>query len=436
MSGPTTKVGGAGSPLKTTAPLSAPGWTPAGNYGVAPGAGGGVKIGGDAVLPVGGKNVPVGLSGELAKDAIIGGVVGCATGTVLGCAIGFGTPIALALLTSAPGGVRQNPDTKQWERADSAACTIGPCYGYKSQLNEPGDPFRSKTAACQNMWDQLSGQYTGGYWYSSVFVGYVDEGGEHGVCRVHLLRGESEGGFADVALNQFSLPPQSATWYPATPQDLRDALIAGGPPPPGIVPELADTGVDWNKIWPGYPAPAGSFGNPNVSGPSSITGPKETTTNPDGSTTTRQSSTPLTYSGNSVTAGPTTTTTTTTNSDGTPRSTTTSVTEHGTEGDAPKEDIPVQCDKYPDSLGCAELDTPGGIVPKETKNITFAPEDLFGTGSCPADVTASFQSIGGTSAKIVNWSGFCAQALPLRALVMALAAIMAFFIVMPGGRVE
>jgi hypothetical protein len=87
-------------------------------------------------------------------------------------------------------------------------------------------------------------------------------------------------------------------------------------------------------------------------------------------------------------------------------------------------------------LGCAELDTPTAEIPRETKDITFAPEELFGTGSCPADVSMSFGTLGGLNAKVVDWTTFCGMALPLRALVIALASIMAFFIIMPGGRVE
>lgn len=105
-------------------------------------------------------------------------------------------------------------------------------------------------------------------------------------------------------------------------------------------------------------------------------------------------------------------------------------------GETPKEDTLTQCDKYPQSLGCAELDTPTGEIPRETKDITFSPEELFGTGSCPADVSMSFGTLGGLNAKVIDWTTFCGMALPLRLLVIALASIMAFFIIMPGGRVE
>lgn len=54
--------------------------------------------------------------------------------------------------------------------------------------------------------------------------------------------------------------------------------------------------------------------------------------------------------------------------------------------DSPEKEQKDFCEQNPDSLACAELDTPEAEIPRDTVNITFAPENLgFGAGTCPAD---------------------------------------------------
>lgn len=54
--------------------------------------------------------------------------------------------------------------------------------------------------------------------------------------------------------------------------------------------------------------------------------------------------------------------------------------------DSPEKEQKEFCEQNPDSLVCAELDTPEAEIPRDTVNITFAPENLgFGAGTCPAD---------------------------------------------------
>lgn len=54
--------------------------------------------------------------------------------------------------------------------------------------------------------------------------------------------------------------------------------------------------------------------------------------------------------------------------------------------DSPEKEQKEFCEQNPDSLACAELDTPEAEIPRDTVNITFAPENLgFGAGTCPAD---------------------------------------------------
>lgn len=184
------------------------------------------------------------------------------------------------------------------------------------------------------------------------------------------------------------------------------------PNPGAVVREAVEAGV---------PADAGPV---SVTGPATSPTPSvQTSTGPSGSTTSTTTNN-YQYDGDTVTYT-TTTTINVTNNAGDIVSTTTST-------DTKPEDERSECEKAPDSLGCAELDTPEGEISKETKNVSFQEESLFGTGSCPANATMSFGSIGGKSATVVDWSTFCNYALPVRGLVMALAAITGFFIILPG----
>lgn len=405
------------------------GWTNAGNYGVAPGAAGAVKIGGSGTIPVGGKYVPVEIGGSLTKEAIAGAVAGCATGGIVGCALGVGTPLAIAWMGLS--GTRLNPQSGAPEGMPPG-CTSTYCVRWRTERSPEGVyPYKTASAACTAAvaeWGAANAQY----WLSRGGSATAD-----GTCNgERRLKTDGPNDWSPVTFSIFSgQVPGSPTWEPVTPQEVKDALIGAGAPAPMMVPELEKAGVDWNKRWPGYDTDTadGKMGEPKLKGPTVIQSEKTSTTNPDGSVTTKQSSTPMTYSGSKVTAGNTTTTEVTKNPDGTTRSTTSTVTEAGTEGDKPKEETPTQCDKYPETLGCAELDTPTAEIPKENKTVTFQAEDVLGGGACPANVTASFSTLGGQSATIVDWQTFCGMALPLRGLVIALASIMAFFIIMPGG---
>jgi hypothetical protein len=110
----------------------------------------------------------------------------------------------------------------------------------------------------------------------------------------------------------------------------------------------------------------------------------------------------------------------------TPQGTVTTVTTPNSQ-----EDQKDQCVKYPDSMGCAELGAvPTGVIPKSTASVTFAEENLFSAGSCPANLSATLGTLH-TTVTVWDWSKTCALALPLRALVMSLALFAGFLIVMP-----
>lgn len=323
VKGRTTNIG-QGSGWKVIGPKSP---TTAGQ------AGGSAKVSGEGVVPVGGKNVPVGITGEVAKDAIVGGVVGCATGGIAGCILGTATPLAIAYLSLS--GARINPATGVAEIMPPWTCTTAPCYEYRPSTALPEAPefvdwSKSRTTSCEA--------------YGARYVAYYQSHGfpaqwtfRWTVSAANMCQGwrtQSPGGAEDLytqsAFSQQVRTPDSPTWYPATPQELRDALYNNNPPPE-IVDELGKHG---NIVW--------TLGDPTrttVSGPSSVSGPKEVTQHPDGSTTERQESTPLSYapgtptSGPTITAGNSTVTTTKKDPQGNTTSTETTTTSPGTEAE-------------------------------------------------------------------------------------------------------
>lgn len=396
------------------------GWTMAGNYGVAAGAAAGsAKVGVDTVANVAGKQVGVQVSGTISKADIAGSVVGCATGTVVGCAIGL-APLAIGYLTLS--GTRVSPTTPgQLEMVPEGVCTVAPCYEYTaSQVSQLGGAYFPYGA----LPGEVSARTAGAVAAQRYIACHWD-----GASITTIKCNDYWGGVNTVTLtaSRRTKEPTSPTWAPATSQEVKDRLIADAAnnPPPMIVPELEKAGVDWNQHWK----------DPTVTGPSEFKSPEQVTVKPDGSSTTTQTKTPLSYSGPKVTAGPSVTTQTDRNSGGTTTGTTTTTSTPGNEEQPPKEDPPVQCDKYPDSLGCAELGTETGEIPKDSKTITYTAESPFGGGSCPADKMFS-SGLAGRSFKAVDWVQWCSYAPMIRTLVILLATISAFFIVSLGKDAE
>ena len=153
--------------------------------------------------------------------------------------------------------------------------------------------------------------------------------------------------------------------------------------PAPVIKEALEHGVD---PLPFAEAPSGLDGI--LSGPSIFTGtPTTTTTAPqNGNPGTSVTTTPtqaVTYDGNSFTAVPGSTTAT---NNGTTTTTTT------TTGSAPTPEQKVQCDKYPNSLGCLPVgDMPTAeAMPTKDAPISYAPTPFGGTAACPAGVPLDF----------------------------------------------
>lgn len=151
------------------------------------------------------------------------------------------------------------------------------------------------------------------------------------------------------------------------------------------------------------------------------TGPTDSGTRTTTKTTTAQN----TYSGDTMTT--TTVTNTTTNITNNITNNTTNVGTSTEETDkAPEKEKPT-CEENPDSLECAELDTPEGEIPRDEIQITFQPDDLgLGGGSCLGD-----RSLGGEY--VFSYAATCDMLSSYgRYLVWILASMSALLIIFAG----
>ncbi|QTW17620.1 hypothetical protein [Comamonas kerstersii] len=194
---------------------------------------------------------------------------------------------------------------------------------------------------------------------------------------------------------------------------------------PSIVPlSTSETRSSVNLI-PGTNTPA----------PVGHTGPTDPGTQTTTSTTTAKNvynPAPFgTGSGPSMTTGQQVQTTTniTNNVTNSTTTNTTTVTETDKAPEKEQEDF---CEKNPDSLACAEADTPEAEIPEGQINISYEYADIFGNGACPADV---YLTTHGQSLKVWDWQSTCSNVQTyFRPVLIACCAFIAFVIVSAGAK--
>lgn len=155
-------------------------------------------------------------------------------------------------------------------------------------------------------------------------------------------------------------------------------------------------------------------GQHTVSGPSSVPGSTsiQTTTKPDGTTSISTTTTTynITYNNNTINV---TTTEKTTNPDGTTTETTTE----------PKQ---TECEKNPNSVGCADLtNNEKGEPGWQTKNVVYQVDSLGLPAACPAPWTGVVRAW----SLSMSWQPACDQAPAIRAGVLALASLSALLLI-------
>ena len=310
------------------------------------------------------------------------------------------------------GGGRLNPQTGALERTDPLICTTAPCFNYFITVDSPPQGLFAgvydASVAC-NKWAQ---------WRSTNFpndpnrvevVSFTTN-----TCTVRFVNKTTGvvGSNYTASIQRTSATPATPTWIPASMSDI--APYMGTPANGRVIGEILDKGGSIE------------LSNPTITGPTAIKGPESTTINPDGSRTVQSTTNNYTTNGNTVTNTSNVTTTTTYNTDNSVRSVS-HTTEVPTE-ESEKEDL---CKQFPERLGCVELDTPEGKIPKSTKEVSYTAESVWGGGSCPQDKQWSSQTMG-RSYTLIPWSTACGWAVSMRAVVLLLAAWAAFWIVMPG----
>lgn len=111
---------------------------------------------------------------------------------------------------------------------------------------------------------------------------------------------------------------------------------------------------------------------------------------------------------------------------------TTTTTSDAPASEVKKDDRP-ECEKSPDTLGCIKMDTPGGDIPKTTKDVSYVAESLFGSATCPQSRVIN-QTL--TAHPIyLHFTPTCdALATFVKPMVIAIALFMAYLIILPGNR--
>lgn len=373
-----------------------------GRYALGVASDGTILVNSGARHPVaGGGSIPINLSGGIPKAN-----AGAAIGRFL--LKGLGVVGVLQLGVAAYDLAKELGFTVDNSSGDLVVIQDVAGYGYRRSGTQPnGQPWPLRSSILLVCHDIMGSTLaTNGFLRSVIETFPTHETISIGCAWPALPGGNTYG----------ALRYTSSTPTPSDLDALTDAIAAksGWPTGSAISRTVADAIKSGESL---------DVGTPTVTGPATSPGEKRTTTKPDGTVVTTQTTNNFNYNTNVVTVTQTTTTTTYNPSTGT---TETETTETEPE---PEE---YECAKNPDSLACAEADVPDGEIPRDTETVTYEEENLFGAGSCPANLTASVATLGQT-VTVWDWQRTCDLALPLRALVLSLATFAALLIVMPEG---
>ena len=249
-------------------------------------------------------------------------------------------------------------------------------------------------------------------------------------------------------------PYVKTTQYPA-PAPLTSTTTQPGNPfnLPSNTPTVTSSATSTTPVTPGSSSATGPTPSVAPPSPGPVNSPSTTTTTSTHNPTTNQTtSTTSTVTAPQTLVQTTNTTTNITNTSNTSNvsnttTTTTAITNNvtnitttTTDTKAPASQDPTksECEKNPDSFGCQkiDLDTPTGDIPKTTKTITYASENLgFGGGSCPANKTMSPHGM--AQITVIDWASNCDKITSYaKPMILALAGFAALMIIFAGGKPE
>lgn len=234
-----------------------------------------------------------------------------------------------------------------------------------------------------------------------VCVARAPGGWEAGVLNVDKV-GTCAMGHADSN----GLCPYTAEWRAAIASQALQKLVDSPPSPEKLSQIMDEVFRNGGSI--------DDDGNHTLTGPSTVTGSSsmKTVQRPDGTSAVSITNTTynITYNNNSMSV---TTTEKTTNPDGTTEETTTT----------PQK---TECEKNPNSVGCADLTNNETAKPTwETKNVVYQVDSLGLPAACPAPWTGV---VHGWNLSM-SWQPACDVAPGIRAGVLALAALSALLLI-------
>ena len=350
-------------------------------------------------LPIGGAGAVVDVT---AKVVPTGRAIGDALGRFAGR---LSLPLALINLASELNYIlTKNPDgSTTFEKSNPDLCTVAPCYTYRITRYLQSPPMSTASAAC-TWWGNDHLRMNPGY----VFTITPRVNGEGCTFTGHMP-GYSDAVYGAGWDSKVSRTPDALSYLPSNQQEFADAIaIKSGWPTSSALPSAVVEALKGGE----------SIGSatPTVTGPASVTGPSKTETSPSGTVTTSTVHN-ITYSTNNVNYS----TVTTVNNNGVVTTTASTPDQQ-----------PDQCAKYPDSVGCSKLDTPASdTLQKKTHAVTVTAVAFSSSSVCPGPL--SFTVRGASYG--VSYQPLCDRLALLKTLFLALAGVLAAFIVADSFRV-
>lgn len=421
----TVGFGTGGTPLVTS---SAGLGTPAtvGNMGLSQ-AGSGVTVGGNVKVPLGntGKAAGTVAAAAVSRGAFLRGLATVLSGPAGMLSIAATAPMVYQWLKS--GGILFTDDgVVRGAPGGLPSCTVGFTTG-------SGGIGCTREEACANL--KMPGY---------VWAGRLHQGGSgtYYCAMAGGTDGDIGGGVPgryDMIAGPGPLPLNPDPNYPPSMADI--APYMDRPEAPALTPNVVAEAVTKLGVDPfgAQPAPV------QVTGPSTVPGEKVQTstqtrvipgtttevgqgysgeTQPATRTRTSTQSHNVTYNDNRVSYTTTNNTTTNITNNVTGGSSTTTETEQR------EEDGETECEKNPQSLNCADLDTPDDEIPKTTASVAYQDENPFGGGACPA---SKYTNVGGQSVKVWDWEQTCGYITgPVYWITVTLGAFAATMIVAGG----
>lgn len=388
-----------GAPLAGQAAVNLSGWTPAGNYGVSPGATG-VSVGSTANMPLsGGRTAPVSVSSTIKPSSL--GPVFLKTAKLVPF---LNTGVAIYDLFKEVGyDAAKNADGSLTIRqVDPSVCSVAPCYVY--QHGGVVKTVPELTAICE------AGRITAS---AATWIWLVYPSGSVATASCRFLSSQGSN-FGTLSFIGLSVAPSQAVYLASSEQALSDAIAAKSGWPVSTstkADEAVKSALDLGQTF--------EVNNPVVTGPSSVTGPSTTSTTPAQNgqpqkVTTESKVWNLTYNTNTVNISEVTNTSV---NDGVTTTTTSKVADVVTLDDP--------CKLNPDRAGCVKLGTPESdpltkkVTPVSVTSINFA-----SSSACPAPL--SFTVRGATYG--VSYQPLCDRLFILKALFLAMAGFLAAYI--------